>query len=49
MVRARTYSPWTTDRLVIDTARLTPDEALTAIARHLDGLSVELAGAATRS
>ncbi len=43
MVRARTYSAWTTDRLVIDTARLTPDEALAEIARRLDATARERA------
>ncbi len=38
MVKARHYVPWTTDRLVIDTALLGPDEASTQILRHLDAI-----------
>jgi predicted kinase len=35
-VQARHYEPWLEPHIVIDTARLTPDEAVAIIARELD-------------
>ena len=38
-VKARTYLPWTSPRLVVDTANLSPDEASAAIEARIDEMS----------
>lgn len=38
-VMGRDYVPWSSPRLVVDTAILTPDEAFVAIKAAIDGLS----------
>jgi predicted kinase len=39
------YEPWQTQRLVVDTARLSPDEALEKIERHLAALPRDVGSA----
>lgn len=38
MVKARDYAPWATTRLVIDTARLRPEEAVAEIGKQIDAV-----------
>lgn len=38
MVKTRAYAPWTTTRLVIDTAHLPPEEAVAEIGKRIDAV-----------